>query len=126
MAASQVACTTEQLVPKEISTLLADALDDILQCTYEKERTGVLSLVYFVEQIFFHLLRWKCWTRLSTNPSQNILKTVVPVTRLVKSYYQQMPLWNQFPRSYNLGLLKPSLRNALQQRGETVEATESG
>lgn len=41
MVAAQVYCTTEQLVAKEVPTLAADSLEDILQCRYEKACTGV-------------------------------------------------------------------------------------
>lgn len=54
----QVACPTEYLVAKEIPTLVADLLDDIRQCSYEKARSGARSLVYnVIEQIPFDFLR---------------------------------------------------------------------
>lgn len=46
--AVQIACTTEHMLAKEIATLVANSLDDILQWAYEKERTGVLLAVYNV------------------------------------------------------------------------------
>lgn len=57
MVFKQVACTTDQLVAKEVPTMVADLLDDSLQCTYKKARTGILFVVYnVVGQIQFHLL----------------------------------------------------------------------
>lgn len=46
MVAAPVACTTEQLVAKGILTAGADSLDDILQCAYERARTGDRSVDY--------------------------------------------------------------------------------
>lgn len=46
------------MVAKEISTLVAESLDDILQCVYKNANTGARSIVYIVvEQILFDLLR---------------------------------------------------------------------
>lgn len=60
MTARQIASTTEQLVAKGISTLVADSLEDILQCADEKAHTGGRSVVYnVVEKMFFDLSRGK-------------------------------------------------------------------
>lgn len=39
---------TEQLVAKEIRSLVVDSLDDVLQCAYERACIGVRSVVYNV------------------------------------------------------------------------------
>lgn len=58
MIAKQVEGTTKLLLAKEVPTLVADSLNDILQCTYEKSRTGARYVVYnVVKQIIFDLLR---------------------------------------------------------------------
>lgn len=52
MIAAQLSRTTEQMVRKEISTIVAVSLDYILQWTYDRARKGVRSVVYkVVEQI---------------------------------------------------------------------------
>lgn len=58
MVAKEVSCTMEQLVFREIPTLGANSLDNILQCTCENARTKVCFVVYkVVEQIIFELFR---------------------------------------------------------------------
>lgn len=54
---AQVACKTEQLVAKDISTLEANSLVDTLQFACKKVRTGVGSVDYkIVERILLDLL----------------------------------------------------------------------
>lgn len=54
---AQVAPTTEPMLFKELSELVEVSLDGILQCTYEKESTGVRSVVHkVVQKILFDLL----------------------------------------------------------------------
>lgn len=48
MIAVQIARETEKMANKEISALVAEFLENILQCTYDKERTGVRSVTYNV------------------------------------------------------------------------------
>lgn len=48
MISMQVACTAEQMVAKEIPTLVAGSLNDILQSAWEKAHTRVFSVVYNV------------------------------------------------------------------------------
>lgn len=56
--AAHVVCSTGQLGVKEISTLVVDFLNHILQCGYEKWKTGVHSVVNsVVEQLLFDWLR---------------------------------------------------------------------
>lgn len=58
MIAAQVKRATKQIVAKEITTLVEESLDDILQCAYENARSGVRSVVYnVVEQVVFDLIR---------------------------------------------------------------------
>lgn len=52
MVAAPVVSTTEQWVAKEIPTPVAESLNDILQCAYEKARTGARSVAYIVVQQF--------------------------------------------------------------------------
>lgn len=60
VVAKQVAGEMEQLVSKEILTLVADSLSDILQWSYEKARTGARSVFYnVVEQMVFDMLRYE-------------------------------------------------------------------
>lgn len=46
MMALPIADKTEKMVIKKISSLAAKSLDDMLQCAYKSERTGVLSVIY--------------------------------------------------------------------------------
>lgn len=57
MISAQAACSTEQMVTKEISTLVVEFLGRNLQCLYKKERTGGCFVVYnVVEKFQFDLL----------------------------------------------------------------------
>lgn len=51
MVSPDVTRRTEMLVTKEILTLVADSLDNILQFAYERVCTGVLSVSYIVGDI---------------------------------------------------------------------------
>lgn len=48
----------EKKVIKEISALVVESLDDILQLAYLNKRTGICSVIYDVdEQVLLHLIR---------------------------------------------------------------------
>lgn len=48
---------TKQVVAKEISTLVVDDLEDVLQCAYERPQMAAHSVVYIIfEQIPFDLM----------------------------------------------------------------------
>lgn len=52
------ASTTKRIAAKKRLTLVADFLDDILQCTYENAGTAVWPVVYsIVEQVLFDSFR---------------------------------------------------------------------
>lgn len=60
MVAKQASRTTEHLLAKGITRLVADSLDELLHCTYEKVHTGNRSVFYsIVKQIHFDLLHEK-------------------------------------------------------------------
>lgn len=55
---AQTARMRKKMAAEEISALVAEFFDDILQCAYETERTGVRSFIYkVVEQVLLNLLR---------------------------------------------------------------------
>lgn len=54
----QIACTTEKMIVKETSALVAESLEDILEFAYDNARSGVRSVIYNVhDQFQLNLLR---------------------------------------------------------------------
>lgn len=57
MSDAQIACTTEEMVAKDILALVPESLDDLLECAYKDAHTEVCSVVYSaVEHVQWDLL----------------------------------------------------------------------
>lgn len=114
MDAKKVVCTTEQLVAKEMPLLVADSVDDTMQCAYEKLGTGVHSVVdNFFEQIFSDLSRWEVMEEVLDNHIAKYFYTSDTAKKIGDSYYPQMPSWLRSPFSYYIVAAEPSPQSTL-------------
>lgn len=72
---------------------MAEALAELLHCTYERACTKVLYIAYNVGvRNQFHLLRGEVMDGILASTLHAILKPVMWQTGLVKNYYPKMPL----------------------------------
>lgn len=79
----------DQMVAKEISTLVENYLDDVLQYAYENSGTGVRSVVYKVAESSHLACSAGSNGRVFRKHIPNFSKPVPPMTISVKTTFQK-------------------------------------
>lgn len=111
--------TTEQLVAPEISALLADSLDDILQPPFEKACTLVRFAVDYVFELgLLELLHQKVMKNALDKNMANNFDTSVAADKISEYYCPKKPSWHQSSRSYDVEPANLSPPIALPRRWE--------
>lgn len=96
MTAKQIAFIMKQMSCKEISALVEDFLNEILESKYEEARKGFCSILYnVVEQAALDLLCWEMTDNILDKHTAVYFDNAMPLTRSAESYYPNMPLWKK-------------------------------
>lgn len=96
MIATQVPCTSGHMVAKEISTLVSDSLDDLLQWAYGRLGMRFSFVVnIFIEQMLFDLVRGEVMYQILGKHIAEYFDNSNTARKVGESYYSQMPSRHQ-------------------------------